>query len=391
MIVLQEDARTLTEQQVDAIADRLDAQSESEKGARVWTLREILDKGLEKPEAVIPKMAWAGRTSLLAAEEKLGKSTLLTAAAAEVSRGGEFLGRSLEPGAVLWFAEEHVGDVARRAADFGADPDRVTLAQWRTDPVAEVVALAEKLEPRLLIVDTLADIARVVSPESGSASQWSRVVRPIVDVSRRVGCATVISHHARRVDGKYRDSSEIGAAVDVILEMHRRPGTVRKFDFRGRYGTGVFAVRLEGNRYELLEDAPLIATGDEVIRFLEDIPGASTQAVIDGIGRRSSDVRDELAQLAGLSIIEDRGYGNAHKWFLNRPGSGTNGTIESESSDPSGQAGRGVSPHSSGTADDPSRPHPRDGTDGGRAESSDCDSCSRLGAPCGIHYQGAAA
>ena len=68
-------------------ADQADAAD-----AQCWTLRELLENPVELPPAVVPRLAWPGRSTLLAAREKEGKSTLMTAAAAAVSRGSSFLG-----------------------------------------------------------------------------------------------------------------------------------------------------------------------------------------------------------------------------------------------------------------------------------------------------------
>src|SRR3989442_1659644 len=58
---------------------------------------------LKPPEAVVPRLAYRGRVALIAGREKLsGKSTLLTAGAAAVTRGTDFLGERCAAGQVLW-------------------------------------------------------------------------------------------------------------------------------------------------------------------------------------------------------------------------------------------------------------------------------------------------
>jgi hypothetical protein len=57
---------------------------------------------LRPPEPVVPRIAWAGRVTLLAAREKLGKTTLAAAAAAAVSTGSPWLNERVTPGDVLW-------------------------------------------------------------------------------------------------------------------------------------------------------------------------------------------------------------------------------------------------------------------------------------------------
>ena len=46
-------------------------------------------EGASPPEAVIPHLAWRGRVTLLASREKVGKSTLLSALVARITRNEE--------------------------------------------------------------------------------------------------------------------------------------------------------------------------------------------------------------------------------------------------------------------------------------------------------------
>ena len=45
------------------------------------------------------------------------------------------------------------------------------------------------------------------------------IVQSLTHYAHESGVALILVHHGRKADGKYRDSSAIGAAVDVILEM----------------------------------------------------------------------------------------------------------------------------------------------------------------------------
>jgi len=47
---------------------------------------------IRPPVALVPRMAWTGRVTLLAAREKIGKSTLAGAAVAALSSGVRFMG-----------------------------------------------------------------------------------------------------------------------------------------------------------------------------------------------------------------------------------------------------------------------------------------------------------
>ena len=285
----------------------------SEPEGLCWSLRELLERPVELPPAVVPRLAWPGRATLLSGREKSGKSTLLTAAAAAVSTGGTFLGVAVTKGTVLWASEEHPADVARRLRDFGADPDAVHVMQWRGDAIAEIRAQAERLHPTLLVVDTLAAVAEAAAPESGSASQWAKVMRPLVRIARETGCALVILHHATKADDKYRDSGEIGAAVDVIAEMSiAGGGALRPIAFAGRYGRGKFTLRMVGRVFELVDERDEDDLHDKVAAFVQAHPGSSQQAVVDGIPQRAVEVRRALAELVQRAQIDDLGTARSH-------------------------------------------------------------------------------
>lgn len=81
------------------------------------SVRDILaDPELCRPlEYAVPRLACRGRSSMLWAREKMGKSTLARAAAAAKSTGSRFLGEDTDPGSVLYVAlEEAIGDTPPR-------------------------------------------------------------------------------------------------------------------------------------------------------------------------------------------------------------------------------------------------------------------------------------
>ena len=281
-----------------------------------WSLRELLERPVELPPPVVPKIAWPGRVTVLAAREKAGKSTLAGAAAAKVTRGERFLGLATTPGVVLWATEEHTQDVARRLSGFGADPDKLYVMVWRHDALAEIRADAQRLRPILVVIDTLAAVAEAVAPESGSSSQWAKVMRPLVRIARDTDCALVILHHATKADGSYRDSTEIGAAADVLQEMAiTEGGIVRQIKYWGRFGRGSFALKLVGGEFELVTETDGSDLERRVLAFVEAHLGCSQRAVESGIGKRVGDVRQVLRELVVRGEIDDRGNGRNHEYY----------------------------------------------------------------------------
>ncbi|MDB4893177.1 MAG: hypothetical protein JWL61_5032, partial [Gemmatimonadetes bacterium] len=82
-----------------------------------WRLDELMENEsiMRPPPPIVPRLAWAGRSTLLAAREKAGKSTLTGFLTAAVTNGTDFLGEFCAKGDVLVIGlEEFIGDTARR-------------------------------------------------------------------------------------------------------------------------------------------------------------------------------------------------------------------------------------------------------------------------------------
>lgn len=177
---------------------------DSSDGSPYRTLAEILanPEVLKPPETVVPRLAWRGRTTLLAAREKDGKSTLAGAAAAAVTRGAPFLdGTALRGVVVIAGLEEHPSEIATRLVDFEADSSMVHVATHiRFNPVFELEDAVARTRPVLVIVDTLSAIAEG-KLEDGSAKAWQPLMSSLTGIARNFGCAVLILHHARKSDG----------------------------------------------------------------------------------------------------------------------------------------------------------------------------------------------
>jgi hypothetical protein len=287
---------------------------------------------LEPPALVIPRLAWRGRTTLLAAREKAGKSTLATAAAAAVSQGLVWLGDATTPGTVLWVAlEEHVSDLAARFHDWQADAARIHVIhslRGLDDPMDALHAEARAVMPTLLVVDTLSALvdATGARPDPGSSTAWTPIMTALTRIARDTDAAVMLLHHARRSDGAYRDSSAIGAGVDAIVEMADGPDAdVRVLRVRARWRVGDYSIRLAGEpgtqRYELATGEPSLDA--RVLQHVEAHPGCSARAVRDGVAGRTADIGAAIRRLLGAHAIENRGDETAMALYTPGTTSGT--------------------------------------------------------------------
>lgn len=299
---------------VETLSARVEALRAGGKPAAEPELRRLLDvledpTLLEPPEPIVSRLAWAGRLTLLAAEEKSGKSTLCAAAAASVSGGASFLGDPTTAGPVLWVGlEEALGDTARRFVDMQATPGSVYLLERLASPVADFAAAVEKVQPRLVVLDSLGAFAHSLEepPDSGDAGAWTAVMMALLRPIRNTAAGLVVIHHTRRSDGKYRDSSAIGATADMILTLSEGSDVgVRKLKARGRWSLPDFSVRLNGARFEVLGGE--LSLDARVQLFVEANPGCSMRAVRGGVEGKGTDVDAAVNRLIGARAIEDRG------------------------------------------------------------------------------------
>ncbi len=291
------------------------------------TLRQLLEDPdvTRPPVAIIPRIAWEKRHTLLAAPEKSGKSTFVGFAVAQLANGGEFFGVRCTPRDVLVMGlEEYVGDLVRRLAQFGADPDRVHIVDRfppGTDTVPKRLALVrehvEAVRPALVIIDTLIAYSEGAISDTSAAAQMQPIVQGLSRLAHELGVAVITMHHARKADGKYRDSSAIGGAVDVIVEIfspdEAGDATLRRIRARGRVPTENFDVRFDGERYTLATpgDAPL----DIKIRdFISLKPGCSNKQVRDVIAGRARAIDDAIARLLERQMIVDDGEPGRHAY-----------------------------------------------------------------------------
>lgn len=213
---------------------------------------------LAPPEQVIPMVATAGSVTMLAAREKLGKSTFAAFLAAVVSLGSSLWGHTVKQGRVLWVGlEEAPSHAVRRFAELGADANQIALIDHlpAKNPIRQLRREVAAFQPRIIIIDTLSALYSAVGNESAAAA-WTGELKSLIRLARKSGAAILILHHATKKTGAYRGSTAIGASMDLILEMDEADDDdhVRLIKPRGRLRVAPYAVRFDGVREWTLEE-----------------------------------------------------------------------------------------------------------------------------------------
>jgi 5S rRNA maturation endonuclease (ribonuclease M5) len=282
----------------------------------VRSLAEILKDPTvrQPPQPVAAHLAWAGRVTLLAAREKAGKSTLATAAAAAVSAGRAFLGEATQAGPVLWLGlEEHENDVANRLDNFEADAERIFLLLRLGETWDDLQAAIVQVEPVLLVIDTLAAFAQGDIDDASSAASWTRVMSHITRMARDTNVAILILHHARKSDDKYRDSTAIGANVDVIIEMKPDGDSpVRKLASKGRWLRNEISLELHDGEFQLLAGQETLEA--RVLDYVRDHPRCSKGAIRSGVRGKAPKIDAVLASLVNRGRLVNEGGEGRHAY-----------------------------------------------------------------------------
>jgi hypothetical protein len=306
-----------TREQLEQLLAAIPGRMHGPEARRYYRLDELLadEEVMRPPPPVVPRLAWQRRSSMWSAREKRGgKSTKAGFVAARVSKGEAYLGEPCQQGNVLLVGlEEFIGDAARRLKAFDADKERVFLVDRVPDDIGSRVAflrdLIGEIGPTLVIIDSLIAWQKGAVKDSGSAAQNSPIVQGLTDIAHETGVALVILHHAKKSDDGYRDSSAIGAAVDVIVEISTPNGkadpSLRHASVMGRVaGARDFDFRFTGDGYELVttDEAPLEL---KVLDFVRANPGASLKAVRDAMGGSHHNVDRALGSLVQRKLIID--------------------------------------------------------------------------------------
>ena len=257
----------LPEAEVDSIAERVGDRAEAEgpsprfdlvagTAPPSWepTLIGDLDPG-EAGEPIWDRILAKGTITLLAAREKVGKTTLLTMLLRETGRpdGGRLLGLNVCQARVLVVSEEPPLLWSDRGNDDGLPEDLLliprpadcpnSILEW--DATCDHLArLVERDAIDLVVIDTWAHFVPVESENDNA--QVARAARSLGRISA-AGAAVLIVHHMSKAGGT-RGGTALPAAVETVMEM-RRPSTrgslesesdedaddgTRIFDIRGR-------------------------------------------------------------------------------------------------------------------------------------------------------------
>jgi RecA-family ATPase len=173
----------------------------------------------------------SGVVTLLAGKPKVGKTTLVFGLATAVIHGDPFLGRTTRKSGVLLLTEENPSTLAEKETRWGIGAVHVLTYQQASGMawpavVEEAIAYCHDHGLGLLVIDTLAQWARLAGDSENDAGAALDQLRPLQGAAAS-GLAVLVISHQRKSSGDFgaaiRGSNAIAAAVDVIVELERPP------------------------------------------------------------------------------------------------------------------------------------------------------------------------
>jgi hypothetical protein len=216
--------------------------SEPKKGIVLRTLGEIMNSPDEEVPFIVDNLLPSGGTSIVAAQPKVGKTTLLRQMSLAISRGHMFLARQTFQGPVIYFSvEEKAAEIKKHFKEMGADgtePIYIFAERAPKDAIDQLVPMLKEIKPSLLILDTLFKIIRV--KDTNDYAAVSNALEPIQEIARKTGTHIMGVHHAGKGQKSGTDailgSTATFAAFDTAI-MLGRSGNKRTIETTQRYGT----------------------------------------------------------------------------------------------------------------------------------------------------------
>ena len=171
----------------------------------VVSLAELLADPPDPSATVARGLAFGGTMGFIRGPKASGKTTVLAAAAARVSRGQPWAGHPTEAGTVLVVCNDDPRSWTLALRDFGADPERILTARARVvSKPGKLAALLAEHTPAWVIIDNMRTWCQSMNLDVDSSSSAADAIDPIAEAIRECGhpVACTIVHNEARSKGE---------------------------------------------------------------------------------------------------------------------------------------------------------------------------------------------
>ncbi len=263
--------------------------------AEVTTLAEVstapqprITTGVAELDRVLGGGLVPGSVVLIGGEPGIGKSTLLLQTLAALSRSH---------GALYATGEESLQQVALRGQRLGVVDDALHL--MAETAVEEVVAAAERLRPRALVLDSVQTFhTATLGSAPGSVAQVRESAAQLVRLAKASGTAVILVGHVTK-EGALAGPRVLEHMVDTVLYFESDQGSRYRVvrAVKNRFGAanelGVFAMAEDGLRQVRNPSSIFLSRHDQ------DVPGSAVFVTREGSRPLLLEVQALVADSAG--------------------------------------------------------------------------------------------
>jgi len=294
--------------------------SNSLKSRLVWN-DELMARATDYTEWLVPDLLTANELFLLASGPRVGKSLMSMMLAKAVASGGDFLGRPVTQGKVLYICLEDGENKLkeREIAQGWAEGLPVAWIQkFKLSEIPLLRDLADEIDPRLIVIDTLSRAKD--STISESSSEMSQILEPLQEMAKELDCCILLVHHTGKISAEnagaidifdtIRGSSAIRAVCRGTLIIAAGESSYRLCAENG-WGKHDLNIVLDANTltWRLLGKwAPQINGNqkDAVIDYLKLHQAATIDQMHDDLGIPRDSLYKVLSRLAQSEIAEEK-------------------------------------------------------------------------------------
>ena len=185
------------------------------------------------------------------------------------------------------------------------------------DGSAQLEGWIKTLNPSLVVIDTLATFVADKRPESSSSRDWTPIMQEIGWIARRHNVAILLVHHAKKGEsGEDRDSTAIGAGVDLIIKMKKPGPSIREFVCVGRWETRDFHMRLSEDMrsYDVVgAETPL---PERIINSVLQNPNCSQRSILKDVEGKAAIITKTLDELIADERLSVRKNGVPFEYLV---------------------------------------------------------------------------
>jgi len=260
-------------------------------------------------------------TSLLVSKPKVGKSTFARNIALLVASGGEFLGRPITPGPVLYLSflgEGKRAEIRNQTVKWPrpTHPFLLYVGPTPLEPLPALRAAVAQHRPALVVIDTLFRFRRV--SDTNDYAEMVTVTEELAAIAADYGCHIMANHHApkdsREISDSALGSTSIFGGVDTMILLRMQDGR-RTLETIQRHGVDVSETVLE---YDADTDQLVSAGSVEELDLAEAClqvlaacaDPASRSAIIDTAEGKARTITGAIRHLMQSGELERFGSGS---------------------------------------------------------------------------------